>query len=263
VSEIDNLNKKLERAEQRVRILEEMIETRTRELYTTNIELERQNKELEQFVYIASHDLREPLRTVKSFTELLQEDYKGKLDENAEKYVQFISQGANRMSALIDGLLQYSRLNRDKEMTIVDCNALIKAVLDDLSTSVTETHAILDIGELPKLKGYETDLRLLFQNLLTNAIKFRKKDTVPHIKISAIKQDVYWMFSFQDNGIGIAKRNQEKIFAIFQRLHSKSDYEGTGIGLAHCQKIVDLHGGKISVESELGKGSTFYFSIPI
>ena len=229
----------------------------------THQTLARKNKELEQFAYIASHDLQEPLRTVNSFVELLMKDYHGKLDHNADTYLQFISQAATRMSTLIKGLLDYSRIGQDKEPTTVDCNSIIKEIQADFGTIINESQATLDIDELPKLKGYETELRLLFQNLISNAIKFQKKGTVPQIKISAQKENKRWKFSFADNGIGIATEHKQRIFSIFQRLHTKSEYDGTGIGLAHCQKIVDLHGGKIWVESKPNEGSTFYLTIPI
>ena len=167
------------------------------------------------------------------------------------------------MSTLIKGLLDYSRIGQDKEPTTVDCNSIIKEIQADFGTIINESQATLDIDELPKLKGYETELRLLFQNLISNAIKFQKKGTVPQIKISAQKENKRWKFSFADNGIGIATEHKQRIFSIFQRLHTKSEYDGTGIGLAHCQKIVDLHGGKIWVESKPNEGSTFYLTIPI
>jgi two-component system CheB/CheR fusion protein len=225
-------------------------------------ELERSNKELQQFAYIASHDLQEPLRTITSFAKLLQRDYQDNLDEKADTYLRFMSEATVRMSDLIKGLLDYSRLGRDKELTRVDCNNLVATIQGDLGVSIAETDTTLEVGNLPQVQGYETELRLLFQNLIENAIKFRKNGNAPHIKVSAQQEDGYWKFAVQDNGIGIAEQHQERIFQIFQRLHPRDQYEGTGIGLSHSQKIVELHGGSIWVESQLNQGSTFYFTIP-
>lgn len=224
--------------------------------------LNQTNKELEQFAFIASHDLQEPLRTVLSFTELLKEDYQGNPDDDTYTYLQFISQSTTRMSALIKGLLDYSQLGGEKELSTIDCGQVINEIRDDLSARIKETNTILKVDELPQVKAANTELRLLFQNLINNAIKFQKKNLHPEINITAKQELNHWKFAVQDNGIGIAPEHVEKIFSIFQRLHNRKEYEGTGIGLAHCQKIVDLLGGKIWVESELDKGSTFYFTIP-
>ena len=223
--------------------------------------LETKNKELEQFAYIASHDLQEPLRTITSFSEILHTEYGNKLDEQAKISFKFIQQATGRMSALIKGLLDYSRLGYEQELTAVNCNIIIKNIITDLNTTITQTNTTIETGKLPEFRAYETGIRLLFQNLITNAIKFRKKDISPIIKINAIRKGDFWEFSVEDNGIGIAKEFQKKIFAIFQRLHLKNEYEGTGIGLAHCQKIVNLHDGEIWVESVPKKGSKFYFTI--
>ena len=226
-------------------------------------ELELRNSELEQLSYIASHDLQEPLNTIINFSELLEQPEEIKL-EDRKKYRHFISQSANRMSDMINELLNYSRIGiKDKNIT-VDCNTILKMVLDDLSARINETNATFSIGNLPKIKikVKETELRLLFQNILSNAIKFRKQNINPYIIISSKKINNYWEFSFADNGIGLPEKNKEKIFEVFKRLHSKDEYEGTGIGLAHCRKIVTLLGGKIWVESKLNLGSTFYFTIP-
>ena len=226
-----------------------------------NEELENKNIELEQFVYIASHDLREPLRTTSGFVEFFQKQYKGKLDEKADTYLSYISQSADRMKMLIDDLLDYSRIGSKKEFQQVDCNIILQEVLTDLGTALTEAGAEIRYDNLPVINGHPTGIKQLFQNLITNGIKFRKKDVSPKIKIyTEIKDDV-WKFSFSDNGIGIEPQHREKIFVIFQRLHTKKEYEGSGIGLAHCKKIVELHGGKIWIESKPGEGSTFHFTV--
>ena len=197
-----------------------------------------------------------------SFTDLLSEEYQGQLDENANQYLQFISQASSRMSRLVKGLLDYTRIGKKKELVEVNCEAVVNAIKDDLLMSITDANATLEVGQLPVIKGYETEIRLLFQNLISNAIKFRKKNKAPQVKIEAVEENGGWLFSVQDNGIGIKPEHQERIFKIFQRLHNQSDYQGTGIGLAHCRKIIELHGGEIWVESEYAIGSNFLFKIP-
>lgn len=226
-----------------------------------NKELEQKNKEMEQFVNIVSHDLQEPLRTTTSFVNLLQQQYKDKLDEKSDKYFNFITDASARMRTLIKDLLDYSRIGAQKKFVPVDCNVIIQEVLADLGNAIDEAHAIITTDELPVITGYRTEIKQLFQNLIINAIKFRKKDTVPGIKISAKNFDDYWQFSVKDNGIGIEEQYKEKIFLIFQRLHTRTAYEGSGIGLAHCKKIVEIHGGKIWLESIPEEGTTFYFTI--
>jgi light-regulated signal transduction histidine kinase (bacteriophytochrome) len=165
------------------------------------------------------------------------------------------------MQTLIKDLLDYSRIGHDKTKTLIDCNKILQDVLQDLNTSIKESNARIDVGKLPVIKGY-TDIKSLFQNLISNAIKFRKKDTAVNINVYAEANYHEWIFKVQDNGIGIEKKYHERIFTIFQKLHSQKHYAGTGIGLALCKKIVELHGGKIWVESDPKKGTTFYFTIP-
>ena len=231
------------------------------EIEQTNKELETKNKELEQFAYVASHDMQEPLRTTSSFVELLQQQYRGKLDEKADKYLSFIAQSSDRMKVLIKDLLDYSRIGRKKELAKVDCNAILHEVLDDLGAAINETGAQIKSGPLPTLNGYPTELKQLFQNLLINAIKFRKKNVSPQIDISVKCIGGNWQFAVKDNGIGIDKKHNERIFQIFQRLHTRNEYDGSGIGLSHCKKIAELHRGKIWVESIPDRGSSFYFTI--
>lgn len=224
-------------------------------------ETELRNKELEEFVYIASHDLNEPLRTVMNFVDLLEKQYTEKLDEKGRKYIDFITGATARMRNLIKDLLDYARLGKNSELSEVDCNELLDSIQNDLIQSINECGATIQTGRLPKIKAYKTELRQLFQNLISNSLKFKKQNTEPKITISAKKQNDHWLFTVSDNGIGIPKDQWEKIFIVFRRLHSHSEIEGNGIGLAHCQKIVHLHQGNIWVDSEPGIGSTFYFSL--
>lgn len=227
-----------------------------------NSKLTSSNKEIEQFAYIASHDLQEPLRTISNYANLFQKQYKGKLDKDADKYLDIINKATGRMQTLIRDLLDYSRIGQDKKNTDIDCNLLLKDILNDMAIGIAENNATVNIGELPIVNGYLSGLKSLFQNLISNAIKFRKSDVNPMVTISAKTKGRVWVFEIKDNGIGIDKAFYDKLFIIFQRLHNKTEYPGTGIGLAHCNKIVELHGGKIWVESEPGKGSAFYFTIP-
>lgn len=221
------------------------------------------NKELEQFAYVASHDLQEPLRMVASFTELLERRYASLFDERGKRYMQRIIEGASYMHALIQDLLTFSRIGRmDTERTTVDCNKLVDNVIADFIETMPETGANVHHTELPVIRANEMNMIQVFQNLISNALKFHKPDEPPHVEISAEKRGSDWLFKVKDNGIGIDPRFFDKIFAIFQRLHSRDKYPGTGIGLAICKKIIDNYGGKIWVESAEGEGSTFYFTIP-
>ncbi|MEO6456570.1 MAG: PAS domain S-box protein, partial [Ginsengibacter sp.] len=241
----------------------ELLKKSEADLEIKNNQLEIKNKEMEQFAYIASHDLQEPLRTTSSFVGLLQKQYKGQLDERADKYFNYILDASDRMKALIKNLLDYSRIGNKKDLEQVDCKAVLQDVLADLHVAIQEAKADISYVPLPVINGYPNEIKQLFQNLLINAIKFRKKDTVPQIIISVQKSDSAWEFIFKDNGIGIAEEHREKIFNIFQRLHTRTEYEGSGIGLSYCKKIVELHHGKIWIESTPGLGSTFHFTIHI
>ena len=225
--------------------------------------LEAKNKEMEQFAYIASHDLRKPLLSVTSYAKLIQQKYQGKLDEEADQYLGFMTQSAGRMMELIQGLLNYSRIGKERILERVDCSALVNDVISDLDARIKESDTRIETGSLPAIDGYKAELHVLFQNLISNAIKFRDKDRTPVIRISAEKERDRWLFKVTDNGIGIEKKHLETIFLIFQRLHDKSEIEGNGIGLAHCKKIVELHNGEIRAESIPGEGSTFSFTIAL
>lgn len=228
-----------------------------------NNELARSNQELANFAYVASHDLQEPLRKIKSFTELLAGAYRGQLDEKADKYINYITDGTSRMQGLINDLLTYSRVGRielNKQPT--NLNLVLDQVKTDLSVVIAENNAIITATSLPTVQANPVQMAQLFQNLIANSIKFRG-ETSPKIHISSQLQQEKWLISIQDNGIGIKPEYSERIFVIFQRLHSRSQYPGTGIGLAICRKVVERHGGEIWVKSELGKGTIFYLTIPI
>lgn len=271
MSKVNTTTAKLEKAQWKIKILEDMVETRTRDLYTANAHLMdlnsslrsaiTKNKELEQFAYVASHDLQEPLITINSFVKLLIAEYQETLDERGNQYLKFVEESSKSLGDVVNDLLQYSRIGVNRSYNLVDCNNLVSAVEKDLASKISECGAIIEVDTLPKIRGIETEIRMLFQNLISNAIKFCAEKTKPHIIIS-VKKENAWTFSIKDNGIGIAESNKEKIFTLFQRLHNKADYRGTGIGLAHCKKIVEMHGGKIWMDSNKGKGSTFKFTIP-
>jgi len=216
-------------------------------------ELARSNADLEQFAYVASHDLQEPLRMVAAYTQLLAERYRGKLDENADKFIGYASEGALRMQSLIQDLLAFSRVGRNGSGR-VDCDATMKEVLLSLGPAIQESGAVVTHGELPAVWADRSQMTQVFQNLIGNAIKFRGKEP-PAISVQAEKAGQQWLFSVSDNGIGIAPEYAENIFVVFQRLHGRTEYPGNGIGLAICKKIVERNGGKIWVEAQAGDGS--------
>jgi len=222
-------------------------------------QLEAKNAQLHQFAFVASHDLQEPLRTVTSFVQRLQSHHAAQLDDGGKKCLDFILDATGRMSCLISALLEYSRLGRNLETVLIDMNELVQEVLDDLTSMIENVKAEVDVAPLPKIRGLREELRMLFQNLIQNGLKFRNRDTPPHLIVSSELSEEGCIFRIADNGIGVPEEGRERIFGLFQRLHHRSAYEGTGIGLAHCLRIVQLHGGKIWVEdSEMG-GSCFVF----
>ncbi len=221
----------------------------------------RANTELEQFAQIVSHDLQEPLRTIGSYTQILARRYKGKLDKDADEFIGFVTGGVKRMSDLITDLLIYSKEGqRDWEPATVDCNQVIEEVLVDLKTAIEEKGAVIKFQGLPTVRADRNHLVSLFTNLLSNAIKF--SNGTPEISVAAHRTGGEWVFSVADNGIGISPKHHGRIFLIFKRLHTREEYPGTGIGLAICAKIIARHGGRIWVESEEGKGTTFRFTLP-
>jgi len=250
-----------------VRILSFVVDITTRKANEATItrqvtELQHKNEELEQFNYISSHDLQEPLRTVSNYINLLEEDYPDQVYGEVKEHLQSIDSAVTRMLKLVRSLLEFGKLGKDRKMSLIDSQAVVNDVLADLKGLIAANNATVSVnGELPKLYAYETELRQLLQNLINNAVKFKKEQIQPHIIISCKNIEGYFRFAVADNGVGIAPEHKAKIFNIFQRLHSKEAYEGHGIGLANCKKIAELHGGKIWVESEPGKGSTFKFTI--
>jgi light-regulated signal transduction histidine kinase (bacteriophytochrome) len=239
-------------------------------------ELVRSNKELEQFAYVASHDLQEPLRMVTSYVQILAQDYEGRLDADADRYIGYAVDGADRMKVLIRDLLEFSRVgSQGKPFEPTHCGEVMEQVVSDLEGAIEESRGKVTWEALPTVMADATQLAQLLRNLVGNGIKFRGEAS-PHVHVSAELADCgaglseaeqsprgEWLFSVRDNGIGIAPKYYERIFQMFERLHHRSEYPGTGIGLAICQKIVERHGGRIWVESELGEGSTFYFTIPL
>lgn len=233
------------------------------QLQKLNAELRRSNTELEQFAYIASHDLQSPLQVIIGNADMLSWKYETILDENAERYINQIVDAAFRMKQLIQDLLAYSRVGTHlQEFHDVDCNCIFKEALENLREEILANQASVNYSDLPTLKGDGTQLMRLFQNLVSNAIKFRRQNVTPQVTISVQLQNVEWLFSVQDNGIGIEPKNYERIFQIFQRLHPSSEYPGSGIGMTICKKIVECHGGRIWVESQINSGTTFYFTLP-
>ncbi|MBN2104096.1 PAS domain S-box protein [bacterium] len=225
-------------------------------------ELKRSNEQLEQFAYVASHDLQEPLRMITSYLQLLQRRYKNKLDEDANTFIKYAVDGANRMTNMIRALLQYSRVGtRGHEFIIVDSNKALQLVLMNLDILIKDRQAKVTHEKLPQINADESQLHQLFQNLISNSLKFHGQSS-PEIHISAVRLDDYWKFAIKDNGIGISSEDIKRIFTIFQRAENVQKIEGMGIGLSICKRIVDRHGGKIWVDSVKGKGSTFYFTLP-
>lgn len=244
---------------------EELVRKRTRELTEVNAALGRSNAELEQFAYAVSHDLQEPLRMVASYVQLLSRRYGGRLDEDADAFIGFASDGAKRMQRMITDLLDYSRVQTKGEpFRPVPMSEALDLALGNLDLVIKETETGIDVerGSLPTVMGDKGQLGRLLQNLIGNAIKYRKTDHKPFVRISASRKDDHWLFAVTDNGIGIEPEHFDRIFRVFQRLHGHGQYEGSGIGLAICKKIVERHGGVIWVGSTFGEGTTFFFTLP-
>lgn len=224
-------------------------------------ELKSKNQELEQFLYATTHDLKEPIKTIENFASLLKIELSEHPNSEAHQFIEFIEQSSNRMDTLISGLLDFSRIGHQNNWGLINSNQVLKEVLKDLNFSITSTQANIVSEQLPNFNGYTTEFRVLLQNLISNAIKFKKPNINPEIKINASKTEEYYLFSVSDNGIGIEEKYKDMIFQLFRRVNSQESYEGTGIGLAQCKKIVELHKGQIWIESTQNMGTTFYFTI--
>jgi len=241
-------------------ILEDLDEEKAK-VEAANRDLARSNAELEQFAYVASHDLQEPLRMVSSYTQLLEQRYHAQLDDKGKKYIYYAVDGAVRMQRLITDLLAYSRVgSRAQPLASTDAHSALGEALRNLAATITESQAVVMNDDLPMVVADRSQLVQLFQNLIGNAIKFHGEKP-PVVYVSAERQDQQWRFCVRDNGIGIDPRHFERIFVIFQRLHSRDEYPGTGIGLAMCRRIIERHGGRLWVESAPGAGSSFFFTL--
>ncbi len=264
VLEVRVLERTAELQQSNIRLQAEMDERRKAEeaLRRRTDELARSNADLEQFAYIASHDLQEPLRMISSYVQLLAKRYRGKLDQDADEFIFFASDGAFRMQGLINDLLTYSRVGtRGKRFEEVNLETVFAQALENLQLAVKEKNAVVTHDPLPTAYGDSGQLTQVFQNLIDNAIKFHGEEP-PRVHLSARLEGSECIFSVKDNGIGIAPEHLSRLFMLFQRLHTRREYPGTGIGLATCKRIVEWHGGKIWVGSSPGKGSTFFFGIP-
>jgi signal transduction histidine kinase len=243
--------------------LEQKVAERTAAAEAKSDELARSNAELQQFVHVASHDLKEPLRMITSYVQLLQQSCQGKLGPDADEYIHYAVDGAHRIQKLIEDLLSYTRLGaQSKSIQKVDLAEIFQGALSNLKLAVSESGAEVACDPLPVVDADPTHMALLFQNLIGNAVKFHGKDK-PKVHVSVRRERDHWVLGVEDNGIGIDPQYFERIFVVFQRLHARHEYPGTGIGLALCKKIIEQHNGRIWVESEVGKGSTFYFTIPV
>ncbi|KAA1243261.1 ATP-binding protein [Aquimarina sp. RZ0] len=250
--------------------VQEELKKKEEKIYQQSLILKAQNKELEQFRYITSHDLQEPLNTISSFIDLLSEDYGSSFDETGKESLSFIRDASRRMKKLFNALLEYSRLGKTKERSTVNITNVLATLQNDFENILERTNTKIIVGALPIVKGVEVELRLLLQHLISNAIKFTKDGVIPEVTITAIRRNSrgnglpeFYEFSVKDNGIGIPEMHKERIFLIFQRLHSTDTYQGIGMGLSYCKKIVESHGGNIWLESKENEGTTFYFTIPM
>ena len=243
-------------------LLRQQIEQSNERLALRAVELAEVNDQLEQFTYIVSHDLQEPLRMVASYLQLVEKRYKDKLDRDGEEFIGYAVDGAVRMKRMINDLLTYSRVStRTSLFELTSCEELLTQVLSNLEIAIKNSDVLITHDPLPTVTANRTQLMAVFQNLIGNAIKFQA-DRQPHVHISTRREENEWLFSIQDNGIGIAPENAERAFAIFGRLHPVDKYPGNGIGLAICKKIVERHGGRIWFDSQPGEGTTFFFTIP-
>ena len=225
-------------------------------------ELTRSNQELQQFAYIASHDLQSPLKTISNYLSLLENKHSNQLDAEALRLIGVSTAAADRMRNLINDLLDFSRVGSDVALRQVDLRELVDEILEEQQAEIQATGAVVDLGSLPTIMGHRTDLKQLFQNLISNALKYRRPTVAPRVSIQVTDEGHQYRFAIRDNGIGIDRQYFERVFQIFQRLHGRNQYSGTGIGLATCKKVIDIYGGQIWIDSTVGQGTTFYFTIP-
>jgi signal transduction histidine kinase/CHASE3 domain sensor protein len=251
----------MSRAADVFRLKNEKTKELVKELDNERSKLQKSNKELEQFAYITSHDLQEPLRTISSFSSLFTKTYGDTLDDKGKDYLTFINEASKRMHSLIHGILEYSRIGKTVSTEIINLNQLVETVLKDLTSTINEKSAEINVGDLPDTHGNEHELHSLFTNLISNALKFVKKESKPHIEIGCKRVDNENVYFVKDNGIGIEPDKKDKVFMIFQRMQDRRDYPGNGIGLAHCKKIIESCNGRIWIESEPDNGCTFFFTI--
>jgi light-regulated signal transduction histidine kinase (bacteriophytochrome) len=242
-------------------VQQQLLSDHKNQLEQLNAELVLKNNELERFTSIASHDLQEPLRTIGNMTVLISRKYYSHFDDQGKKILDYITSATQRMNLLIKGLLEFSRIGNYRKIQRVDIQDLVNTIALDFGSALQAGEGIIKIRQLPSVMGNPIELRMLFQNLISNALKFRKTDVAPIIEVSAKDMNSHVEFCVKDNGIGIEERDYEKVFLIFQRLHLREDFEGTGLGLAYCRKIVELHGGKIWIDSQKGVGTSFYFTL--
>ncbi|OUC15930.1 MAG: hybrid sensor histidine kinase/response regulator [Alkalinema sp. CACIAM 70d] len=259
----DYITKPFQEAEVLARVEHQLkLQCLQKQLIERNLALEQSNRELEQFAYIVSHDLQQPLQSVTGFIKLVKMQYQETLDDTVLEYLDRVAAAGGRMQQLIHDLLIYAKVGREAlDWTAIDCNLLLEIVIENLRVTIDEKNAAILYQDLPTLQGNETQLIQLFQNLISNALKFVPPNVLPQVKISAEKRGNAWLFSIHDNGIGIKPENREQIFEAFRRLYNSKTYPGTGIGLATCKKIVENHGGRIWVDSQFGIGTTFYFTL--
>ncbi|MGJ3236893.1 sensor histidine kinase [Marivirga sp.] len=240
---------------------QEKLSSQKVQLENLNTELMNKNKELERFTSIASHDLREPLRTIGNMTQLISKKYYSQFDDQGKKILEYVNSATDRMTIMIKGLLEFSRIGNKRELQEIDCQELVENISLDFASFLEENNGEIIIRKLPKVKANPVELRMLFQNLINNGLKFRKPEVSPVVEVSAKEINNHLEFCVKDNGIGIAEEDYSKIFLIFQRLNPTEEYDGTGLGLAYSRKIVELYDGKIWIKSKLGVGTSFYFTI--
>ncbi len=242
-------------------IQQEELSTQKTQLENLNADLVIKNQQLERFTSIASHDLQEPLRTIGNMTQLIDKKYYSNFDEQGKKILDYVTKATGRMTTLVKGLLEFSRIGNKREVEKIDCQELVRIIVMDFDATLKAVNGTIKFNDLPHINGNSIELRMLFQNLISNGLKFRKPNISPVIEISSRISSTHVEFCVTDNGIGIDEANYDKIFFIYQRLHPLEEYEGSGLGLAYCRKIVELHGGKIWIDSKIEKGSSFYFTL--